>query len=482
MKICLINPPFTERFCRGARWQASSKGTALWMPIWLIYAAGVLERAGHRILLIDSPAKSQSRADLIHQVRAFDPALTAIYTATGSIVSDLEVTGAVKNACPGTTTVVVGPHVSVLAEATLRQCAGLDYVIRREFDYPLRDLAACLEQGDSPDQLAGLSFLREDVYVENEEAELIQDLDELPFSIEVIERHLDLRDYRMDYLLYPWVQTYFGRGCYSRCIFCLWPQTLMGRQYRMRSMDSIFAELDYIAKRAPQVQELMIDDDTFTFHKDRLREFCERKLEGGYRINWCANARANLCDPELLKLMKRAGCRALVVGYESGNAEILKRIKKGVGLETMYRFAEAAREADLQVHGDFMIGLPGETPETIKETYKAALRLSPATMQVSIALPLPGTEFYSWLKTEGYLRTEDYARFLTPDGAQNVMMDYPGLSGEEMKKAMHRMVVRYYLRPTYIKGALLRIARDPREAVKFWHAGVKFFRYAVSPS
>jgi radical SAM superfamily enzyme YgiQ (UPF0313 family) len=479
VKICLINPPFTDRFCRGARWQASSKGTALWMPIWLIYATGVLDQAGHQTRLIDCPAKKQSRESLLNEVKEFGPGMIVIYTATGSIVNDLEITGLLKQACPKAATVLTGPHVSILPEDSLRRAPGADYAIRREFDYVLRDMAAVMDRGGDPSPLAGLAYLRGGKFIENDAAPLIENLDELPFSIQVIEKHLNIYHYHMDYLLYPWVQTYFGRGCYAQCIFCLWPQTLMGRKYRKRSLDSIFAELDYIRNRAPYVKELMIDDDTFTFDLARVREFCERKLAGGYKINWCANVRPNITDVKLLRLMKKAGCRAMVAGYESGSPEILKRMKKGITLRQMEAFAEAARKAGIQVHGDFIIGLPGETQETIEETFRAALRLKPATMQVSIALPLPGTEFYGWLKENKYLKTEDFSQFLTPQGAQNVMMDYPGLSGEDMKKAMHRIVVRYYLRPGYLAGALWRIIKDPREAVKFWHAGSKFFKYAV---
>lgn len=480
MRICLINPPFADRFCRGARWQASSKGTALWMPIWLIYATGVLDKAGHQTRLIDSPAKRQSRQGLISEVQAFDPEMLVVYTATGSIISDLEVTNLLKQTCPNAITVLTGPHVSVLSEDSLRRCPGADYVILREFDYVLRDLAEAVDNGCDPSNLPSLAYLQDNEYVENKLAPPIEDLDELPFSIRVIEKHLNIYDYHMDYLLYPWVQTYFGRGCYGQCIFCLWPQTLMGRKYRKRSLDSIFAELDYIRDRAPYVKEIMIDDDTFTFDRKRVQEFCERKLTGGYKINWCANVRPNITNIELLKLMKRAGCRAMVAGYESGSPEILKRIKKGITVERMQAFAEAARKAGIQVHGDFIIGLPGENGETIEQTYRAALRLKPATMQVSIALPLPGTEFYDWLKVNGYLKTEDFSKYLTPDGAQNVMMDYPELSSEDMKKAMHKIVVHYYLRPSYLAGAIWRIMKDLREATKFWHAGTKFFKYAIS--
>lgn len=479
MKICVINLPFTERFCRGARWQASSKGTALWMPIWLIYATGVLDRAGHDVRLIDSPAKRQSREELLSEVRAFYPKMIVVYTSTGSIVNDLEVTNLLKEACPNAITVLTGPHVSVLPEDSLRSCAGADYVILREFDYVLRNLAEDVENGGDPSGLPSLAYLKDNKYVQNNLAPPIENLDELPFSIEVIEKHLNIYDYHMDYLFYPWVQTYFGRGCYGQCTFCLWPQTLMGRKYRKRSLDSIFAELDYIRDRAPFVKELMIDDDTFTFDLKRVQEFCERKLARGNTINWCVNVRPNITDVKLLKLMRKAGCRAMVAGYESGSPEILKRIKKGITVERMEAFAEASRKAGIQVHGDFIIGLPGETPGTIEQTFRAALRLKPATMQVSLALPLPGTEFYDWLKINGYLKTEDFSQFLTPGGAQNAMMDYPGLSGEDMKKSMHRIVVRYYLRPSYMAGALWRIVKDPHEAVKFWYAGTQFFKYAV---
>jgi hypothetical protein len=146
MRICLINPPFADRFCRGARWQAASKGTALWMPIWLMYATGVLDKAGHQTRLFDCPARKQSRQDLLKAVRACDPGLIVLYTATGSIVNDLEIADLLKQANPRAITVATGPHVSVLTEDTLRRCPGADYVVVREFDYVLRDLAAILDQ------------------------------------------------------------------------------------------------------------------------------------------------------------------------------------------------------------------------------------------------------------------------------------------------------------------------------------------------
>ncbi|MEW6265010.1 MAG: radical SAM protein [Thermodesulfobacteriota bacterium] len=479
MKVCLVNPPFTERFCRSARWQASSKGTALWMPIWLIYATGVLEQAGHVCRLIDSPARRQSRRELIEEVRRFEPGLTVIYTATTSIHNDLEIAGLLKQARPEAKTAAVGPHVSVLPEESLRIGPGLDFVIRREFDHVLPRLADCLENNGRLEDVPGLSWLEDGACRQTGEALPLRDLDALPFSIQVIEKHLDIYDYRMDYLLYPWVQTYFGRGCAGRCVFCLWPQTFLGHTYRTRGLDSLMAELEYLDRRAPHVRELMIDDDSFTRDTDRVARFCEQKLTKGYDLRWTANVRPTIRDVAFLKLMKRAGCRAVVAGYESGSPEILKRIRKGITLDRMEDFARACREAGLQVHGDFIIGLPGENRKTVVETLEAALKLKPDTMQVSLALPLPGTEFYRWAKENGHLKTEDYSRFLDENGAQNVLVEYGDFSEADMKQAMYRILRRYYLRPGYIAGALGRIARDPHEAVKFWHAGLRFARYLV---
>ena len=160
-----------------------------------------------------------------------------------------------------------------------------------------------------------------------------------------------------------------------------------------------------------------------------------------------------------MKEMKKANCRLLIVGYESGSDEILRNIKKGITVEQIRRFAKDARKAGLLVHGDFIIGLPGETKETIELTRKLIKEIKPDILQVSVASPFPGTEFYEWCKEKGYLLIDDPNEYLDEQGHQKAIISYPDLSAEEITKAADETLKNYYLSPGYIPVALGQVLR-----------------------
>ena len=237
----------------------------------------------------------------------------------------------------------------------------------------------------------------------------------------------------------------------------------------MRSIQNVLDELEWIQDNLPEVKEVFFEDDTFTIKnlslkkkalpkKNRVTEFCKEYRERGLDITWACNARADL-DYETMKEMKRANCRLLIVGYESGSDEILKNIKKGIKVEQIKQFAKDARKAGLLVHGDFIIGLPGETKETIGLTRKLIKETKPEILQVSVASPFPGTMFYEWCKEGGYLLINNPNEYLDKQGHQKAIISYPELINEEMVKEVDGILKGYYVSLMYVPLALKQVLR-----------------------
>ena len=220
----------------------------------------------------------------------------------------------------------------------------------------------------------------------------------------------------------------------------------------------------------PGMKEVFFDDDTFTADPNRAREIA--KQMGSKGLCWSTNARGNV-DYETLKSMKDGGLRLFVVGYESGNAAIMKNIKKGVALETSRRFTQHCHELGILIHGTFILGLPGETRETKRETMKFARDMSPETIQVSLASPYPGTAFYDFAVDNGYIKAAD---MVGKSGYQKCVINYPDLKGEEIFETVEKFYRSYYLRPKYIFKAVKKMARDRDERKRMWQEGKEFFR------
>jgi len=467
MNILLLNPPFRGRFSRSSRSPGVAKGGTIYYPLWLAYSAGVLERAGFSVRLLDAPAEGWIMAEVLARVGGFNPRLVVLDTSTPSIESDVRAGAAVKHRYPESFLVLVGTHVSVLADEVLRAHPAVDAVARREYDYTLRDLARALEGGSSLQDVGGLSYRSDGLVVHNPDRPPIEDLDDLPFVTEVYKRHLNIDRYEFAAARHPMVMTITGRGCPHQCSFCLYPQTFHGRRYRGRSPENVVEEFAWVARNLPRVREVGIEDDTFTADRRRVREISVRLARKNLKLKWYCNVRADV-DEETLRLMKRGGCRLVTVGFESGSQDILEGMDKGLRLETMRTFAAAARKADLLVHGCLVLGFPGETRETIRQSLAFARELNCDSMQFYPLFVYPGTEAFAKARAEGYLSTTDYSRWVTEKGYYNCVLDLPGLPAEEILRASDDALKAYHFRPAYlgmkIRQSLLRPAEGLRTA------------------
>jgi len=475
MKILTLNPPYLPKFSRTSRSPAVTKGGTIYYPIWLAYTTGVLEKEGFKVKLIDAPARGYDLSETLNFVKKFSPDIVVIDTSTPSIHNDVKVAEAVKDTTDSFV-ILVGTHVSALPKETLRMSKKIDAVARHEYDYTILEVAKVLESGKNLSRVKGITYKKGRKIIQNPMRPLIDNLDEIPFISRVYKRHLVIEDYFYAANLHPVITILSGRGCIFRCSFCVWPQVLSGHKYRFRSVVNIVDELEYIKNEFPKVKEIFFEDDTLTVNKKRCRDLSEEIIRRKLDIAWACNSRADV-DLVTLKWMKKAGCRLLCVGYESGSQEILNKVHKGTTLKKIREFTRNTKKAEIMVHGCFILGLPYDTKETIRQTIEFAKELDPDSAQFYPVMVYPGTEAYEWAKENDFLITEDFSKWLTPEGWHNCMVSRPDLTNVELVKLCDRARVEFYMRPKYFWKRFNLMIRSWDETKRTFKSGKTFFKY-----
>lgn len=466
MSALFLSPPSFDGFDggAGARYQATREVTSYWYPTWLAQPAALVP--GSRLL--DCPPHHIDMAQCLAIAKGFDHVI--INTSTPSLKNDCKVAEAIKQQKPGTKIGFVGAHAMVLPTETLKASWAIDWVARKEFDFTCKEVA----EGRELSTIKGLSYKDGEGKIKhNPEREMIADMDSLPWVADVYKRDLEIEKYFIGYLQHPYVSMYTGRGCPAQCTFCLWPQTIGGHKYRVRSAQNVADEMAYMKKSFPQVREFFFDDDTFTANLPRAREIA-KKL-GPLGVDWSCNSRANL-DYDTIKSFKDNGLRLFLVGYESGNDETLTRIKKGVTTDEMRRFTKDCHKAGVVIHGTFILGLPVETKETIEQTINFAKELDVFSLQVSLAAPYPGTELFEQAKMNGWFVKKDKTDLVEGDGLQQSTLEYPGLSKEQIFEDVERFYRSYYLRPKPILRIIKTMLEDKDVCVRRLREGYEFFK------
>src|ERR1041384_7128310 len=467
LKTLFLNPPSFENFDGGAgsRWPATREIESYWCPVWLAYPTGMLEGAR----LLDAPPHHVSGEETINIAKDYE--FLVLFTSTPGFPGDIRLAQAIKNANPRIKIAFVGPHVSVLPEKSLNECAAIDFVCRKEFDYAVTDYA----KGKPLEEIAGVSYRKDGKVIHNPDAPQIQDLDSLPHVTEVYKRDLDVTRYNVPFLLNPYVSLYTTRGCPAQCTFCLWPQTLSGHHWRKRSSDDVAAEMAKAKQLWPDVKEFFFDDDTFNIQKARTIELCAKLKPLG--LTWSCTSRVTT-DYETLKAMKEAGCRLLIVGFESGDPQILKNIKKGATVERARQFTKDCHKLGLVIHGDFILGLPGETHETINNTIAFAKELDVETIQVSVAHAYPGTELWDYAMKNGFITAE--TKMLDEGGHQLAQIQYPGLPADDIMEAVHRFYDEYYFRSKAVYRILRKAVFNSGDPTRLYKKAKSFLKLRAS--
>jgi hopanoid biosynthesis associated radical SAM protein HpnJ len=467
MKTLFLHPPSFDGFDggAGARYQAKREVRSFWYPTWLAQPAALVEGSK----LLDAPADGLSMADILPLATQYE--LVIMHTSSPSFPKDARVAELLKEQNPKLLIGMVGAKVAVDPDGSLQASTAIDFVAREEFDYTCKDVA----DGRPLAEILGLSFRLPDGSIRHNDARpLITDMDALPWVAPVYKRDLTIKNYFIGYLQHPYVSIYTGRGCRSKCTFCLWPQTVGGHRYRVRSAQSVIDEVRWIKENLPEVKEIFFDDDTFTDNRPRAEEIA-RGL-GALGVMWSCNAKANV-PYETLKILKDNGLRLLLVGYESGNDQILHNIRKGLRTDIARRFTADCRKLGVTIHGTFILGLPGETPETIRETIQFAVDINPHTIQVSLAAPYPGTELYAQAVANGWLTANDQLNLVNSEGVQLSPLSYPGLGATQIYAAVETFYRRFYFRPRKIAELTAEMMTSWDLTKRRLREGLEFFRF-----
>jgi radical SAM superfamily enzyme YgiQ (UPF0313 family) len=437
LKTLFLNPPHPLNIRLDIqRYTLRTRAGSLFPPIWLSWAAASVPDSR----VVDSMASNLTVNDVLLIVKDYDLVIMKVDTAT--VDSCIEFAEMIKQST-GTQICFVGPHVSVqsCANDVLSRTKCVDYIARREYDYTVKELA----EGKNPQGILGLSYTENGQIHHNAERPFIENLDELPFVNPIYKRDLPIKVYRIHELYYPFTTIFSSRGCRYGCkYYCRWPAVFDGSMFRARSPMNVYEEVRWIKENMPEIKELLFDEGTFTTIPKRVEEICA--LIKPLDITWSCNARADV-PIKTLKQMKQSGCRLLIVGFESSHQEILNTIRKGEKLERMEKFVRDCKKVGLLVHGTFMIGLPGETKQTIEDDFKLAVKLDLDSIQFSVATPYPGTEFWEYLKANGWLIKGNY---VNDNGLQQAVYSYPHLSQEEIVKAAEILHKKYIFRPRFV--------------------------------
>ncbi len=430
MNILILNPPFLPKYSRSSRSPAVTKSGTIYYPLWLSYATGVLERAGHEVLLIDAPAEGTELSQIRNRIDNFKPELAVFDTSTPSIHSDVKVLEEVKSWFGGKLlTVLVGTHPSAL----------------------------------------GVTYRQGNEIKSTEDRPHIENLNEIPWVSKVYKKHLDINNYFYAHTKSPVISFFAGRGCPNKCFYCVYPQVMFGHKYRHRSAEDIVGELEYILKEFPDVKEVLIDDDNFTVDQEHVLAICDLIVKKKLKVAWTVEARVNL-RLDVMLAMKKAGCRLLVAGFESGDQNILNNVDKGATIEQAEQFCLNAKKAGLRVHGCFMVGNKGETRESIEKSLKFALKLNPDTAQFFPLMVYPGTRAYIWAQENSFIRAESYRDWLTEDGLHNCVLTTDNLTAQELVRFCDDARQKFYLRTSYIVKKVADLAANPSEIKRTFKA------------
>lgn len=447
--ILFVNPPSPDSSIiirdlnRSGR---TSKEQIIWPQTNLAYLAAIAP-SSLSVEIIDCIAEKIKWPEFIQLLEKKKPKYIVSHVITSTATNDFRVFKEAKQY--GTITITMGPHVTELPKESLRENPCLDFIIMQECEYTFRELIKNLENNSFDlSKILGLAWRKNNQIRINDKRPFIENLDELP-----IPRH-DLMP--IDKYVFPFMASKFtfvisSRGCPYPCTFCRQP-IMWERKFRTRSAESIMNELRFLKKAG--INNFIFHSDTFTMNKEVVKKLCAMMIEEKLNLNWACNSRVDTIDEDTLKLMKEAGCWMIAYGFESGSEKILKNCEKMATVEQGKKMAWLTNKIGIKIYGYFIIGLIGETKETIEETINFSKKL-PITFAIfHVASPYPGTKFYNQVVENGWLANKKWED-INQGGTSPI--NYEQLSGEEILKGIKRAYRAFYFRPSAIINILKSI-------------------------
>lgn len=450
MDILLINPPTIEAY---GKYKAAAKvGAQPQMPLGLCYLGTVLDKANHKVKIIDCDIEEFDIPKLMEEIKIRNPDVVGVTASTPIFESAKKIIKQVKELNKNITTILGGFHITALPVQSMEDSQA-DIGIFGEGETTIVELVDYLEKKKDLKEVKGILYRKEGQIIKNPSRELIKDLDSIPFPAR---RLLNYKKYVWSVPkkgLEPVTSITTQRGCPFNCIFCGVKTIFPGVRYR--SIENILEEIEYIVNELG-INHIMIQDDTLTLSKDKMIKFCNEVKKRNLKFTWEGYTRANLITKELLELMKESGLIRLSFGVESGNQKVLDACKKEVKLEDYQNAYEWCHELNIETRCSLMLGLPFETKETIKETIKFANSLKCYQAYINITTPYPGTDLLDLAK-QGYggirLLTEDWKDYRRYG---NAVMEVNDLNKDDLIKLQKKAYKKFYLRPKIVMYNLKR--------------------------
>jgi len=450
MKVSLINPLITSAERYGFDIGAIGGHQA---PLGLCYLAAFLQGNGLEVNLIDAEAERLPDSVVIERLKKFKPNAIGITSTTVAFYRALQLAQCIKSYNPAIPVIIGGSHVSANPDKTLSY-KYFDFGILGEGEITFSELLRAIETGASVENIQGIAYRKYDQVVLTARRPYINNLDSLPFPA----RHLlfDIKRYRPPvgcHIKTPVISMITSRGCPYRCIFC--DTNVFGHGIRYHSPGYMAAEIRSVIS-SYGAKEIAFVDDTFTIDTGRVEKIVS--LISKFKIKWTCMTRANKLNRELLNEMKNAGCWQIGIGIESGNQQIRDFIKKDINIKDVYNTVKWSTEAGIYVKGFFMLGHPHDTLDTINDTIKLATSMPLSDVVVTIATPIPGTEFYKIAPKYGTFKNDDWRKYSywMPVFIPN------GLSKDILLRKQQQFYLRFYLRPQVIFRQILKIRSLPQ--------------------
>lgn len=423
--VLLINPPW--RLQQDNVW---SNVASCYPSLGLAMIASYLEHCGAEVRILDMQADPDGPGVLASMAR---PDMVGISATTVLAESAYGVCASLRERWPDVPVVFGGVHATIVPREILARHPDC-FVIRGEGERSMARLVA----GQPDESIKGLARMHNGMYWEHPATDVIENLDEMPMPSYHL---LPMKRYRASLggaLRHPSMSVFSTRGCPGRCTFC---NSALSKVLRFRSAENVVEEIS-ILMREYGVREIGFYDDTFCADRERVRKICRLLVERRLNVTWSCMSRANFADDETLRWMSRAGCHMICYGVESADAEVLKRLRKGINIDSVRDAVAMTRRHGIRTRLSFMYGSPGETRESMQLSLDFAIRVNPDLVQFNITTPYPGTEMFAWAEQNGLLLTHDWSRY----DLYNVVMSVPGLTPEEIQDFYHYSYRRFYLR------------------------------------
>lgn len=452
MKILLINPSLLSSDIHHYKKEVE-KNRGVYPPLGLSYIAAVLRQKNHQVQIIDCDAEENYFEKIKNAIRDFQPELIGFYAMTWTYRQAQGLAREIKNIEPKIKIVIGGPQVTTFPEFSVN-CPEFDIGVISEGELTAVELAEAIENNKPLEQIKGIVFKKDQKIILNPSRELIENLDSIPFparDLLPMEKYFDVftKEKKFTTIL-------ASRGCPFNCTFCD-RNNRMGNKWRFRSPKNVIEEIKSIQQNYG-INEFMFFDDNFTVDKEWVYEFCRTIEKNNLKIIWEIRTRVDLVNKLMLEMLKKAGCYRIRFGFESGDDQILKIVKKGITVEQSRECAKLCKEVGIEMFGYFMLGSPEETPETLEKTIKLSLEIDPDYALFSKTILIPNTEIFDWGVKNKYIQADYWQKYLLGQKENGgPAISTPQLSEQMVDQYISLANKKFYLRPRYLLRRLFSI-------------------------